>query len=330
MWKALDKFVFILTQVAVVGWDRRMISDEKVYRALTYLSNAVYYLHYGKQSPDIVEKARKNIRRFCRAIQSIPGFGKNMCTHKFHVLQHLPDLVEQHGAAFMWDAFNYESLLGTLLKSVTSTVNQGDQLVTNFLLLHHAAVFHKFAEFSNDVQEILTNELGVKLSQFAISLGTCVLQGDKRPLQEKHADHFRNFAGVDSNVQIERISRLKFRCQILTSRHFRHRQKVNDSYVCVDERHFGQIHEMCEMTIEDERRFFIMVQVYKKSLVLASTGQRFAFPDNQFPVEPTQETVVYELNDDIFVQKIHYISPVIMWGAYHDFFALRPNDFFCS
>jgi hypothetical protein len=338
-WTALDYFTFLMAEVAVVCSSPSVLPDRLLYKALVYLANAVYYLHYGKQSRGTQKLAHDNVALFSRWF--VKSLGTSHCTHKFHVFQHFPEFLPVHGGAFLFDSFNLERLLGLLKKNITTRVNHVNQGVTNFLLRFHSPLLRSTAQYSESGREFLDS---LKLdTSFYLNLSTLCLDVPKGQVNSTisplHAQLFKDKLlklfpeneTIHAFAGLKRASRILHRNFILTSSLFQHTGQVNDSYCCVDERCVGQIVDIC-FTAE-HGTCMILVQQYRRIIIKNFSGIPVLLPDNQFPVSvdpSTAQLKVFVLSDNLFIQKALLIDDVEIHGKVFTFFALRPNDFFNS
>lgn len=334
-WTALDYYGFLLTDIVLLLLDSAVLENRTMYRMLVYLANAVYYLHYGKQSDAIRAKAQKYIVKFSRWYCKVyDEFGM---IPKFHLFQHFGEMLRLHGAACFWDSFNLERFLHVLGKSLTTTVNHMDQASMNFLTRHHCPDLQSKAirTYTGSTKKVF-KRLGYDVQNFALM--KCVPldkrgRGGKKlsrtRVSDNYAKYFKRFLGnVHSRIKLWQVKKMKFRNLALTSRFFPHReaQRVRDCYVCLNEKHFGRIADMCEVDGTDLH--LLLLQIYKRPVVVNRGGFQILFPVNNFPVEPTEKYMVFAMNDDLFVQKALWLEHVRVGEKHYQFFALRPNEFF--
>jgi hypothetical protein len=126
---------------------------------------------------------------------------------------------------------------------------------------------------------------------------------------------------------------LRFRLhQTISSAVYKRREgsRVEDSFVQVENRIFGQVVEM--LWLPDYAAAFMLMQVYEQVNVAGDNSLPLQFPINQFPVQPvTGEFKVYHVTKSLFIQKIvrsvlRFRSDPLKGGW--DFFAVRPNEWF--
>ena len=313
-----------------------------MYKVLVYLSNAVYYLHYGKQSTAIQAKARENIRLFAKAYRLL--MGKKACIPKYHWSQHLVELVIRHGPAFLTDGFCLERLLGMFKGTTTTSVNHIAQMFTNFLLKFHSPLLIHMERFEklnpHGTTRQLLRDMGFDPS-FFVSMGCFGLNepetsGEKKTnvpktVPKEHELLVRRYLEKIlpesfEMCKLKRWLRVKFRNVILTSSMFQHDGNVRDCFCVVEEVYPGQIIDIC--STEDESIFLIVMLVFKKKVRTNGTGIPYLTPDNQFPVQETREKRVFHLNIQLFLQKALYISDFYMLGDVENVFCVCPNEFF--
>lgn len=304
---------------------------------LVYLSNAVYYLHYGKQTDEIRAKGEKYVAKFARWYATV--YEETDLIPKFHLFQHFVELARLHGAACFWDSFNLERFLSFIGKCVTTTVNHMEQASLNFLTRRHCPDLQVKAieGYSEPTKEVFKH-LEYDAENYAHLRCTPLdrrtdRSGNplpRRQVADESAKRFKEFLDITgSRIKLWRIKKVKFRNLVLTSREFRHRQgnRVRDCYVCLDEKYFGCIADICELG-NDGSFYLLLLQLYKRPLAVNRDGFQILFPDNNFPVEPTENYKVFRLSDDLFVQKALWIENVQVGERQFEFFALRANEWF--
>ena len=332
--------MFLLAEVAVICTDQNVLPNELIRKSFVYLADATYWMHYGDPTEETKKKASESLERFHKTY--FHCYGMTATIPKEHEHQHFDMYLRWHGLAYCWDSFNLERAIGLLNKSVTTRVNHADQLVTNFLVRFHSRILNNLEEHDADAREYLT-DLGYD-SSFFVTLSTmctfespepmpthyvqCIVEYLTSGREEFFDDVALNSTIERSVVQLTRVSRLKFRNQILTSAAFVHSGNVNDSYVQVGGQIFGQMEELCE--VDKSGCFVMLVRKYQKIVMPNPAGRPVELPHNQFPVRPTNDLVVFSLNDKLFVQKILLIDPYVYNGISYQFFAIRPNDVFQS
>ena len=335
-WCALDYYAFLLTDIVVLFVNSSVLKNRNIYRLLVYLSNAVYYLHYGKQSDEIRGYAQKYLIKFARLY--CDTYDVKYRIPKFHLFQHFIELVRLHGAACFWDSFNLERFLSFLNKCLTTSLNHMDQASMNFLTKRHCPDLQVRAiETYSKSTRTLFKHLGYEAECFAYlkctSLDRRTFKGQPVPMQhvsEESEKHFKRFLGnSQSRMKLWQVKKMKFRNLALTSQIFRHREanRVRDCYVCLNEKYLGRIADMCQVG-NAKLMHLLLLQVYKRAVAVNKDGFQILFPANNIPVLPTEEYMVFEMSDNLFVQKALWIENVRVGPKYYNFFALRANEVF--
>ena len=311
-------------------------NDDSLYKVLVYLANAVYYLHYGIQSHSIRKKAKKNIKLFSSEYRKC--FGKEKCIPKYHWFQHFLEFVLKHGAAFLFDSFVLERLLGILKKSAKTCRSQQKHIIEHFLLSHHSPLLNNTERFDKLPGGSKTREqirdMGFDLSYFT-NLG-CYSKNKPEGIAAKMPDehmlllqeHLKAIKHelCNDDVRFERHSRIGFRNMTLSSKEFPHNQNVRDCY-CVLKGNFpGQIIDICNISGTDS--FFVVMQEHKRVPLTTTEGIVLLLPDNQFPVQETNKKLVFSLNDELFLQKVLLVKDFEWGGKVMNLFCVRPNEWF--
>ena len=326
----------MVTLVCFQNIQERFKNDESLYKVLVYLANAVYYLHYGVQSPSIQQKAKENIKLFSSEYRKY--FGKEKCIPKYHWFQHFLEFVLKHGAAFLFDSFLLERFLGFLKRTVKTSRNQQSHVIDHFLLSHHSPLlnnterFDKLTGGSGARKQI--RSMGFDLSYFT-NLGSYSLkklEGLEAQMPDEHVRLVREHLKVTNrelftdDMPFERHSRIGFRNLTLTSKQFSHDGNVRDCYCVLNGNFPGQIADICNIFGTD--LFFIVVQEHKRIPFTTTGGIVLLSPDNQFPVLETDRKVVYSLNDELFLQKVLLIKDFEWGGKVANLFCVRPCEWF--
>lgn len=332
----MDSLVFIVAESALLTWnlaDRTSDPEEEeetelVQEVIVHLANAVYLLSCSQQSEVTKADARHNVEQFAEKMMLSKSFGKSEAVHKFHMFQHFPDFVEAHGPAFLWDSFNLEKFLGLVGNGITARVEQGAQVVTNFLLRFHCKELTGTVSHGPEFDEYLKTS-GLRRT-FYLEKKCITLKYETCELDEENRRIFDEFLCGRNTGALKSVSRVKVRNLILTSSKFTHRGKVNDSYVQLNEKYFGRIDEMCEAFVSGNIEYLISLSLYKKEVLLKETGEVYRFPVNQFPVSPSNERKVFAITKSLSIQKILVSSPFIFNASDFDFFSIWPNEYFPS
>ena len=338
-WKALDYLVFVLAQSALLTWDMADRTDdpdekeetERVQEILIHLSNAVYFLSYGHPSDETRKTARTNVEQFADKLMACDSFGASEAVHKFHMFQHFPDFAECHGSAFLWDSFNLEKILGYVGKGVTARVEQGAQVVTNFLLRFHCEDLNGNVSHSSEFNEYV-ERLGLRRTFFLEK--TCLaLKYESSDIAPENMAAFAAFLrnrSVGEASGMRGVSRLRVRNFVITSSKFAHRGNVDDSFVQLNGTDFGQIEQMCEVDVSGQKQYLLLLNFFKKEILLFETGEVRHFPENQFPACRTNRSSVYAITKRLFVQKILRSSPFVYNDCDYDFLSIWPNEWYPS
>lgn len=327
---------FLLAEVPLILLDRKTMPDRGMYRVFVYLANAVYYLNYGLMTEEIIDRAEQNTKRFSN--QWCKVCGKKRCIPKFHRFQHFVELVRRHGPAFLWDTFNMERGLGLKGKTVTACVNQVEQVSLNVLTKLHCPLLYDIESYKEPAQNLLKT-LGFDNTKFAemrISiLDTKTSEEGVSSLAQGRvnaddAEPFMSFLQQEQqwsdDYSLNRVKRVRIRNLTLSSNRYKHTGKVRDCYVCLNGTDFGQIADMCE--VRQRGKFLLRLQKYEKVVLRNSDDHDIILPVNQFPVRPTDTFVVFELNDDLFIQKSLWVDSVPVRDRVLNFMCLRPNEWF--
>ena len=109
----------------------------------------------------------------------------------------------------------------------------------------------------------------------------------------------------------------------------RENTKVDDSYIQVAGKHFGQVVDI--MWLPGSTRAMILLQKFEKIPLVHPCGdEEIVFPINQFPVSRTNLMRAFHVVDELFIQKIvvqkfRFKQNPNEW---HDLFAIRANEWF--
>lgn len=329
-WTALDFMSFYMYLVGSVVSNALLIKKVEFRDMIVQFTNVVYYMHHRqiRSNQDLMQRLKDNLKAFSESYLAI--FGPQCCTWKIHVLQHIPIFIERYGPAYLWDSHNLESFLHVMGSMITSRRNQANQAVSLFLLRYHAGVFSEIPQFSPEMKAFL-KKIGFD-SSFFVLLGTFPTKlGDMKGVDcsvfDKLLDFLNEKGVVAQFSDFVRIERLRRRNQILTSSHFKHVGNVDDSYIQVNCRKFGQVIEIFKVGPS----FFVVLDSYQEiSPLTCDTGVTLLFPDNQIPVKRVGEMYVFELERDTFLQKIMRTNLVLDNAVVHEMFCFCPNDVFSS
>lgn len=342
-WNAYDEFQFILHSVALLCSDKLVFPNQKVYKVLIHLANVVYLAHYGRTTEDVIEKVEEELKIFCRKLKKT--FGEEYCTHKFHVMQHIPHFMRMHGSALWTDGWNMERL-NLFTRSLTNaTNNELGNIVRNFLIKHHGSIFKNIGTFQNKVQKLL-HKLGIDTTVFGFHFQDKVKKVHPSPLITSEAKTLAIQEAVTQNIGVQayaeahlvRITSMIRKGVILESNKATHMEgsKVRDSYIQVEGEHFGEIEEIFSLKEEDNpqvEKFIIVLRKFKRQNATYETGEVVRYPMNTFaylrPHSLTGNLHVFVLNDHTFIQKAHVGE--IKYANCHEvtmLFTVSPNEWY--
>lgn len=328
-WRAYDYYQLLVHDVVLFFSDEKIITDEEFQKVIFLLSDCMYLLCHGRMDDNIRRLARERVQEFSEAYVSF--FGPEWCTYKFHVFQHTPDIVDQHGPAFLWDDFNLERINHLTKETVTATRGQMSQIGTHFLLKHHSDVLQDPSVYSESVRDQLKKN-GFHQEVF-FTYEDFVTHTAKEPLDLNVHEAVvgeminKNYCDVGDTPEFNRVTRMiRKNVVVLTSKHFKHRGSVRDSYVQVDGDCFGQIIEIVYCV--DIATYFLVIEKFQKYDALYAKGNRILHPCYQVPYKRTGFLRVIELTDELFIQKAQISCLVCCDGTVVNVFSPRPNEFF--
>jgi len=331
-WRAYDYYQLLMHDVALLFSDEKIITDEKFQKVVFLLAESVYFLCHGRMTEEIRRIAREKVEKFSEAF--LAYFGPDWCTYKFHVFQHLPDLVDRHGPAFLWDDFNLERINHLAKDTVTATRGQMEQCTRHFILGRHSDVLQDPSCYQPTVQEQL-KKLGFHQEAF-FSYTDFVTDRLNEPLDGYVFDAVKKelvnnkLCDAFDVPKMNRVTRMvRKNVVVLTSKHYKHKGTVRDWYVQIEEKDvFGKIGEIvyCPETVT----FFLVIEKYQKTDALYSKGNVVLHPVNQFPFKrlTARDVAVVELTDELFIQKAQISCLVLAEGTIVNLFTPRPNEFF--
>lgn len=328
-WRGYDYYQLLIHDVALLFSDETIITEEKFQKVVFLLSESVYYLCHGRMTDGIRYLARRKVEEFSEKFKEY--FGPEWCTYKFHVFQHTPDLADRHGPAFLWDDFNLERINCIAKNMVTGTRGQMGQVSKHFIIRHHSDVLQDPTCYQESVQEQM-KKIGFHQEVF-YTYDDFITDEKDEPLDGRLFDEFKTYL-VQANLcegsdlpPHTRVTRMvRKNVVVLTSEHYKHRGMVRDFYVQVEGKVFGIVKEI--LYCRDLARFFLIIGKYVKYDALYSKGNVVLHPVNNFPYRTTDEIVVFELNDDLFIQKAQISVLVLADGTIVNLFSPRPNEYF--
>lgn len=203
-YKGIERFNFITAEVALLCSDEGVYRDTELYQVLVHLANVTYLLHHGRLKAELLVTLREEVQRFASTFKA--KFKASRCTWKFHVLQHFPDLAEKHGPAFLWDAFNFERMLGMMKRDVTATRNQLCQASRNFMLRFQALPLQKTEHYHKDCLEIMRSKgllpAHAALAQLSVE-PMSVATADNQQMPDDIMALFREKASAELRISFE-------------------------------------------------------------------------------------------------------------------------------
>lgn len=343
-WTAYDELLFILHYVALYCSDPDLLPHRGVYQVLVHLSNIVYLSHFGRMTPEVIKQVEDEIATFTEMVQDV--FTVEYCTHKYHILQHFPDFLRNHGNASWTDGFNMESL-NLKLRNMNSAQHQEiEGMVRNFILLHHSTVLQDVSNYTNAVKQIL-HANGVETNLFTASLSTKIRQNHstKKPptyvtksiLETAESEQLCSREHATTNMK--RLKSIRRNGMVLEISGIKKREKssVKDCYIQVNNHHFGKIKEIFAIPKEDDpdaNDFIIILKKFKKQIVTdVETGLVWQYPINQFPYlelpGKLSEFHTFHLRRDTFIQKaIVGVTRYKRFCEYVKIFSPRANEYF--
>lgn len=328
-WRAYDFYQLLMHDVALLFSDEKIMTNENFQNVIFTLSEAVYLLCHGRMTAEIRRQARAKVEEFSEAY--LKCLGPDWCTFKFHLFQHAPDLADRHGPAFLWDDFNLERINSMVKRTVTGTRGQSEQAAKHFILRHHSDVLQDPSNYQPSVKRELKKN-GFHQEVFC-TYDDFITHRVHEPIDLNiysivHSEMVAlGLCDVHDQVELTRVSRMvRKNVVVLTSKRFKHRGAVRDSYVQVENDLFGQIEEIVFSV--DLATFFLVIEKFAKYDALYSKGNRVMHPINQFPYRRTGQLIAVELTDDLFIQKAQISCLVLAEGKIVDLFSPRPNEFF--
>lgn len=344
-WNAFDYMMFLQHLTALYCADnKQQLEKMEVYDILVHLANVHYYCQYGRMTEEIIQKLEQEIEKFCIKLRST--FKEEYCTYKFHVLQHFPTFIRNHGSAFGFDAFNMERFNLYIRQMTTRPGRELTQAVENFILKHHNALFDDLENFHPVIQEIL-GEMGIENDIFG----------------EKFKNKVRNFLNLNFEHQVQEkikealeieglisqefdqrnwknVSQMYRRNILLEIAEFKHPKgsQVKDSYVMIDGEDFGEIKSICWIPPtkpKEEGTFIIVLTKFQQCRPTADFGGVYSYPVNQipfcFPNPSFPDLVAKILKRETFIQKAHVGKAIFKDYSYGvHIFSIFPNEYLRS
>ncbi len=326
-WKAEDFRQFLLLGVGSICSQRRFLPDSNLYNVLWSLSNTVSAMMNPRQTSAQIDKARSHLVQFVDFYTKRLGMG--WCTWKFHIFQHFIQLLLKHGSALFWDGFFREDIVGILKLGLTTKRNHDEQAVTNFLLSHHTHPYREKCEKSDRMKAFRTSckrRTATGLSPVAVKV---IDKADEEVFDEEKDDVLSSCGSFVSSwdVPVTRVLRCRRNGVVLTSKLFKHRGLVNDSFVYLDESNFGQIADIFRVGEESGQNDKIVVKLQMFEKVHLKTGdQEIIFPVFQFPVKETENFTYKLVTRSVVIQK----ACVGLYDHYDGDKSAEQFKFFCA
>jgi hypothetical protein len=305
-WKAEDYRHFVLTTVGLVCSQRRFLPDIEVYNVLCYLANLVYLMYIPRVTEENIAKMRENMAKFVDAYQDRMGI--QACTWKFHVFQHFIELILVHGSALFWDGYFRECVVGQLKEYATGTWNEDEQIVTNFLVAHHARKYLDACNKSPRMRDFYESEM-TEFTGKSLTENVAIDSEDGTTVREDEREMVVRLCGTSIDKQVKRVRRIKHGGTVVTSTSFPHRGKVDDTWLYFNEKLFGQVEDMFAVRGEERRTFVVKLNKYQKVSIMDETsmdGEELLFPMNQFPAESTGEHEYVVVGQSTVIQKMSH------------------------
>jgi hypothetical protein len=275
--------------IGLVCSQRRFLPDMEVYNVLRYLSNLVYLMYIPPVTPENVEKMKENMAKFVGAYEDRMGI--DACTWKFHVFQHFIELIQIQGSALFWDGYFRECVVGELKEYVTGTVNEDEQIVTNFLVTRHARAYFDSCKASPRMKSFYEREM-TEFTGRSLTEYVGVDMEDDLTISEDEKEFIMGMCRASTGRVLKRVRRVKHGGTVVTSTCFRHRGKVDDTWIFFDENLFGQVEDIFAIDGDEQHTFVVKLNKYGRISVMDETsldGEELPFPINQFPAESLGE-----------------------------------------
>jgi len=341
-WNAHDELQFMLHSTALLCSNYEVMRNGGLYTVLCHLSNVVYLSRHGRVTDNIIAKLEKELKLFCTAVKET--LKEEYCTHKFHVMQHMPRFMRLHGSSAWTDGWNMERLNLSTRNLTNATNNEVGTIVRNFLIKHHSTVFKNIDHFQPQVKELLSN-LGVDNTVFGYKFVDKIVK--KHPvqpvprdmkdlvIQEATKNNICSQSYAEGNLV--RVMTMLRKGVTLESNKKIHPadSKVRDCYIQVDEKYFGEIVEIFSIKKEADQRterfIFVLRKFEKIKYMTYDTGFVIQFPINQFPYKRPFSRAgnmhVFLLSEDTLIQKAE-VAKLTYPEATEEttLFTVEPND----
>jgi hypothetical protein len=347
-WTAYDEFQFILHCVALLCSDDDII-DHKVYKILVHLSNVVYLSHFGRMTDEVIEHVEVEKNVFSDEYKTV--LMHEWLVMKWHLVDaHLTQSLKNHGNASLFDGFNMERF-NFMIKSSTTAKNQElRNMVQNFILKFHNLISEQAHRFGKEAQKNLA-DLGFSQT-FDETFKDYVKKKSKfqtfdedilrmiRPILRDNGITCEGEIDDPFNTNLVRVSTMVRKGVVLETEYIRHRKgsKINDSYIQVDNTHFGQVQEIIGVRMKEgsdrvSKFIFVLRKFQKLQEIKHTWGGLRLFPINQFPFQDTIETEpefhVFLLRRSTFIQKCQVCEiKYVDGGERVRIMTVYPNEWF--
>lgn len=330
-WKAYDAWEFLIHNVALLCSDENIITNTQIYDCLVYLSNITYLWHKERITPSVIDQVREEIKKFCHCFRSL--FTEEFMTYKAHVLQHIPEMMENHGCGAYTDGFNTERYISQCKKLCTTTRIHMCQISRNFLLTHQSPILQSMENFSEAAKKTLreNNMFNEEFfSKFEDIVKTKhISQEIPQDIKEALEEFTRTTMKKDfETMKVTRVTQMVRKSFILESEHATHRPStsIDDSYIQVEETVFGRIADIFH--VPDSNQFIFVLSKFVKTFPTHENSCKILYPINQFPFrEPVfPDYFVFLLTDSVFIQKAKVCrTSYFCDGRRVRLFTVRPN-----
>lgn len=190
-WKALDYFNFALGQIGLLCCDDQVIRNTRWSEMLVNFADTLYLLHDGRPSQEKRDRMGQSMERFVKLYRE--ELGDWHCVVKFHVFQHLLEVYDRHGPAFLWDSYGFERLLGRIKRDVTTTRHYLLQAGRNFALRYVSESFFRIRTYSLRVRQYI-RKVGISTNDASLAdltVAPMSVAPETTAIPDDHHAHFR-------------------------------------------------------------------------------------------------------------------------------------------
>jgi hypothetical protein len=231
-----------------------------------------------------------------------------------------------------------ERFIGQLKGTITSSRHQMEQAARNFIQQHHTGPFLDTTNFCEEALQCLRRSgcTADFFTTFTVHHITYLTEGRaKVPVQGEAAllTFICSTLMLPQDIEQHRVARLVRYNVTLTSTSAissgigRENAKTNDTFIRVNENHFGEIADILELPSEE--KFLIVLRKFEKTIVLDDIGMTLLLPRNHYPFRKTADYFVFELSRSVFIQKGFYCTLTYKnQTALFPCLSFRPNDWF--